>query len=132
MQRLEVLRRGEGLGQETRVSIGTAVVATEEEGKGGKKDNVDDNNSCDGVKNSGEDLEKGGEGGGGGGGGGEREGGGEGRGGGWSEWNGRDEEPPKYDAVRFNKKGEMIDAPCPLYPPKAKPVANGLAIGMGV
>jgi len=126
MQRLEVLRRGEGLGQETRVSIGTAVVATEEEeGKGGKKDNVDDNNSCDGVKNSGEDLEKGG-------GGGEREGGGEGRGGGWSEWDGRDEEPPKYDAVRFNKKGEMIDAPCPLYPPKAKSVANGLAIGMGV
>jgi len=123
MRRLEVWRRGERLGQEAGISIGTAVVAAEEGGKGGKKDNVDDNDGSDDEKNSGEDLEKG------------REEGGEeeGRGGEEEEWGvGRDEEPPKYDAVGLNEKGEMINAPCPLYPPRAKSVANGLAMNMGV
>ena len=130
MRRLEVLRKGEVLGQETVIKIGTVVVAAEEEGKGGKKDNIDKNGGCDDEKKSGEDLEKGG--GGGGGRGGEEEGGG-GGGGGWSEWDvGGYGEPPKYDAVGFNKKGEMIDAPCPMYPPGVKPMANGLAMGMGV
>ncbi|PUU83197.1 hypothetical protein B9Z19DRAFT_1119615 [Tuber borchii] len=128
MRRLEVLRKGEVLGQETVIKIGTVVVAAEEEeGKGGKRDNIDENGGCDDGKKSGEDLEKGG-GGGGGGGGGEEEGG---RGGGRSEWDVSGYgEPPKYDAVGFNEKGEMIDAPCSLYPPGVKSMTNGL--GMGV
>ncbi|KAG0633311.1 hypothetical protein HOY80DRAFT_992410 [Tuber brumale] len=114
MRRLEVLRRGEGLKKQTWVRAGIAVVVAEEgERKEGKKDNADDDGCGDGER-LGRDLEK------------------EGGGGGWSEWDaGRDEELPVYDPVRFNEKGEMIDAPCPAYLPRVKSVGNGSDDGRG-
>ncbi|PWW76609.1 hypothetical protein C7212DRAFT_343991 [Tuber magnatum] len=112
MRGLEVLRKGEGQGQETGVMIGMTVVVAgeeeeeeEEEGRGGKKDNVGDSDGCDGENGSGRDLEKG-----------------EG-----------EEELPEYGAIGFNEKGEMIDAPCPAYLPRVKPttdVANEVYGGM--